>query len=196
MIRRRRRRVVEKRRFYRINQNIIANKIRVIDETGKQIGVMDKEEALFRARQNAKDLIEISPNAKPPVCKIIDFNKFKYQEDKKQASNRKNPKGSEIKEVRFTPFIAENDFQIRIKKAKGFLKEGYKIKLTVRFKGRQMAHKQFGFDILKKAVETLKNVAIAEQQPKMQGFLLMTVLKPEKQKEVAKPEKNAQTKNS
>lgn len=196
MRRRYKRRVKRIRRFYRINQNITASKIRVIDEKGKQIDIMDKEEALFRAKQQKKDLVEIAPKAQPPVCKIVDFNKFKYQEEKKQAASRKKPRGSEIKEIRFTPFIAKNDFQIRIEKAKKFLKEGYKIKLTVKFKGRQMTRKQFGFNLLKKAIESLKEVAQPEQEPKMQGYLLTTVLKPVKDKPAEKKEqKNAKTKN-
>lgn len=147
---------------------------------------MDKEEALFRARQQEKDLVEIAPEAKPPVCKIIDFKKFRYQQEKKQAVGRKKSKGAGVKEIRFTPFIAENDYEIRIKKAKTFLKQGYKIKLTVRFRGRQMIRKEFGFKLLEKATATLEEVAKVEQEPKMQGYLLITILA---------PLKNAKTKN-
>lgn len=159
----------------------------MVDEKGKQLGLLDREEALFRARQQQKDLVEIAPNAKPPVCKIIDFHKFRYQQEKKQAAGRKKPKGSETKEVRFSPFIAKNDYQTRIKRAEGFLKKGHKVKLTVRFKGRQMSRKQFGYELLEKVVKDLRAIAKVEQGPKMQGYLLSSFLN---------PLKNAETKNS
>lgn len=148
---------------------------------------MDKEEALFRARQQEKDLVEIAPEAKPPVCKIIDFHKFRYQQEKKQATGRKKPKGAGVKEIRFTPFIAENDYEIRIKKAKTFLKQGYKIKLTVRFRGRQMTRKEFGFKLLRNATNSLEEVAKVEQEPKMQGYLLITILAPLKNAKAKNP---------
>lgn len=150
------------------------------------MGIIDREEALFRARQQEKDLVEIASNAQPPVCKIIDFNKFRYQQEKKQATGRKKPKGAETKEIRFSPFIAKNDYQIRIKKAENFLKEGCKVKLTVQFRGRQMTKRQFGYQILEQAIEDLKAIAQVEQEPKMQGYLLSAFLN---------SLKNAKTKN-
>lgn len=144
------------------------------------MGVMDREEALFRATQQKRDLIEIAPKAKPPVCKIIDFNKFRYQENKKEAISRKKSKGALTKEVRFTPFIAKNDFETRIKKTEGFLKEGHKVRLTVKFMGRQMGKKQFGYNLLKQATESLKTIAKIELEPRLQGYLLMTILSPTK----------------
>ncbi len=156
--------------------------MRVVDEKGKQLGVMSKDEALFRAKQAGLDLVELAPEAQPPVCKLIDFKKFKYQEDKKQRAGQKKSKGSEIKEIRFTPFIAKNDFEIRLKRAREFLSEGDKVRITVKFVGRQLTKKQFGYELLNKVRENLKDLAAVEVEPKWQGKLLMTVLKPNKNK--------------
>ncbi len=174
------------KRYYRLNQYIQAKQIRVVDEKGNQLGVMSLDEALFKSRQACLDLVEVAPEAKPPVCKIIDFKKFKYQEDKKQKAGNKKSKSADIKEIRFTPFIAKNDLEIRIKKAKDFLKEGSKIRLTVKFTGRQITKKQFGYEILKQANNRLNNISRVETAPKWQGKLLMQVLA---------PNKNAQEKN-
>lgn len=166
------------KRFYRLNQYIQAPSLRVLDEKGVQLGVMSRDEALFRARQAGLDLVEVAPEAKPPVCKIIDFKKFKYQEDKKQKAGQKKAKASETKEIRFTPFIAKNDFDIRLKRAREFLGEGDKVRLTVKFMGRQITKKQFGYELLNKALTNLKDLAVVEVEPKWQGRLLMMVLKP------------------
>lgn len=150
----------------------------MVDEKGNQLGVLPIGEALFRARQAGVDLVEVAPAAKPPVCKIINFKKFRYQEEKKQRAGWKKTKASETKEIRFTPFIAKNDFEIRVKKAKEFLGEGDKVRLTVKFVGRQITKKQFGYELLNKTLETLKAIAVVEVEPKWQGRLLMMVLKP------------------
>ena len=166
------------KRFYRINQYIQVKEVRVVDETGKQLGVLPLQEALFISRQRELDLVEVAPDAKPPVCKIIDFKKFKYQESKKEQAGKKKTKKQDIKEIRFTPFIAENDFQIRVKRAKEFLQEGDKVKLTVKFVGRQITRRDFGTNVLNKAIAKLTEFAKLESEPKWQGKLLMTVLKP------------------
>ncbi len=166
------------KRFYRINQFIQAKEVRVVDEKGKQLGVLPLQEALFTAKQKELDLVEVAPNAKPPVCKIIDFKKFKYQESKKEQAGKKKSKKQDIKEIRFTPFIAENDFRMRVERAKEFLKEGDKVKLTVKFVGRQITRKDFGTNVLNKALDQLKELAKVETEPKWQGKLLTTVLKP------------------
>ncbi len=150
----------------------------MVDEKGAQLGVMPIGEALFRARQQGADLIEVAPDAKPPVCKIIDFKKFKYQEDKKQREGKKKGLKQETKEVRFTPFIAQNDFDIRINKAKEFLKEKNRVKLTVRFVGRQLSRQEFGHKLLEKAIDQLKDVSKKDGEPKWQGRLLTVNLKP------------------
>lgn len=139
------------------------------------------------------DLVEVAPNADPPVCKLIDFKKFKYQEKKKLRAGKKGKK-RDLKQIRFTPFIARKDFEVRVNRAKEFLNQGHKVRLAVRFVGRQITRKQFGYDLLKNAVKQLDELAKVESEPKFQGRLLMTVLTP-KQKSPVSGETNAQTKN-
>jgi len=150
----------------------------VVDEKGNALGVMPLGEALFKSRQVGLDLVEVAPEAKPPVCKIIDFKKFKYQEDKKQKAGSRKNKQSETKEIRFTPFIAQNDFDTRIKKTREFLESGDKARLTVKFLGRQITRKQFGYELLQKAVDSLKDVSKVETEPKWQGKILVILLAP------------------
>jgi len=135
-------------------------------------------EALFKSRQIGTDLVEVAPEAKPPVCKIIDFKKFKYQEDKKLKAGSKHTKQAEVKEIRFTPFIAKNDFDNRIKRAEEFLNDDDKVRLTVKFIGRQITRKQFGYDLLAKARDNLSELAKVEIEPKWQGRLLTMLLAP------------------
>lgn len=149
----------------------------MVDEKGKQLGVIPIQEALFLSRQKGFDLVEVASSAKPPVCKIIDFKKFKYQEDKKLKAGQKG-KRQEIKEIRFTPFIAKNDYLIRLNRVKEFLTDGHKVRLTVKFIGRQITRKQFGYDLLKKAVTELEAISKVESEPKLQGKLLTMVLTP------------------
>ena len=158
---------------------------------------MSRDEALFKARQAGLDLVEVASNTNPPVCKIIDFKKFKYQEDKKQRAGKKKNKAGETKEIRFTPFIAKGDYDLRIRRAKGFLKEGEKVRLTIRFVGRQITRKQFGYDLLKKVNTTLGEISKVEVEPKWHGRMLSMVLKPSQKQPSVEIEKesNEQTKN-
>ena len=128
-------------KFYKINQYITAPELRIIGPDEKQIGVMTRDEAIFKARQMGMDVILVADQAKPPVAKIIDFNKFKYQQVQKEKEGKKKTKVTGQKEVRFTPFIAQNDFSTRMEKIKAFLLEGHKVKLTVKFTGRQITKK-------------------------------------------------------
>jgi translation initiation factor IF-3 len=150
----------------------------VVDERGGQLGVMAIGEALFKSRQVGLDLVEVAPEAKPPVCKIIDFKKFKYQEDKKQKAGSKKTKQSQTKEIRFTPFIAQNDYETRVKRAKEFLEDGDKVRVTVKFVGRQITRKQFGYELLKKVSDQLSQIAKVDIEPKWQGRLLTMLLAP------------------
>ena len=138
---------------------------------------MPTQEALFKARQKGLDLVEVASKANPPVCKIIDFKKFIYQENKKARTGKKKKKQG-LKGIRFTPFIASKDFEVRVNRAKEFLTDGYKVKLTVKFVGRQITRKQFGYDLLKKAIQQLEEISKVESEPKLQGKLLMMVLSP------------------
>jgi len=123
----------------------------------------------------------VAPSAKPPVCKLIDFKKFKYQEDKKIRAGKKGVKKQDLKEIRFTPFIAQKDFEVRVNHAKEFLTQGHKVRLSVKFLGRQITRKQFGYGLLTKATEILKAISKIESEPKFQGRLLVMVLRPIKQ---------------
>jgi translation initiation factor IF-3 len=160
----------------------------VVDDQGNQLGVLPLQEALFKARQKNLDLVEVAGKAKPPVCKLINFKKFKYQEDKKQRQGKKGAKKQELKEVRFTPFIAKNDFVIRVKRAREFLKAGNKVRLTVRFLGRQITRKEFGYQLLTKANDALKDISKVESESKFQGRMLMMTLGPSGKNKVNKKE--------
>lgn len=167
-------------KFYRINQYIQAKEVRVVDETGKQIGVMPIFNAIQKAREKNADLIEVAPNAKPSVCKIIDFKKFKYLEAKKEKEEKKGQKTGELKEVVFSPFIAKNDLNIRIKKIRSFLEDGHKVKLRVKFSGRELSKKEFGYRIIDQVVNELSEISTLEIEPKFQGRELFTLILPKK----------------
>jgi len=167
-------------KFYRINQYIKAEKVRVIDEKGKQIGVLNLKEAFLKAEKEKKDLVEIAPKAKPPVCKIIDFKKFKYLEAKKEQEEKKKTKKTELKEIRLGLFMAENDFNFRLNHAQEFLKEGHKVKISLKFKGRQMTKKDLGFQLIQKALEKISPFARVEVTPKLVGQKIEMILTPVK----------------
>ena len=144
-----------KTRHWRINQEIRAPRVRVLDEKGKQIGILSVAEALEKARQTDCDIVEIAPQAKPPVVKLIEFGKFRYQEEKKLKKEKKGAKPSDLKEIRFSPFIGEADYKTRFIRVKEFLEDGHKVRAVVKFKGRQMGSKQFGYNLLGKLVDDL-----------------------------------------
>lgn len=163
---------------WRINESITAPQVRVIGADSKQIGVMSKTEALNLARQSQLDLVEIAPNAQPPVVKIVDYNKFRYQEEKKSRAEAKKTKGGEVKEIRFSPFIAENDYQTRLERIKEFLEERNKVRVVIVFKGRQMNSKQFGYDIIKRIQAHFGDSIVMDGEPKFIGRHLATVISP------------------
>lgn len=180
--RRKRRHKFSVRKFYRINQYIQAKEVRVVDETGKQIGVMPIFEATQRAKKEGKDLVEVSPKAQPPVAKIIDFKKFKYLESKKEREEKKGRKPGELKEVQFTPFIAQNDFNTRLKKVKEFLQEGSKVKIRIRFKGRQITKREFGYKLIERILIELDQLAKKEAEPRFQGREIYLIVSPQRSK--------------
>ena len=184
------------KKYYRLNQYINVNQVRVVDEEGKQIGILPTNEALKQAQQKGLDLVEIVPKAKPPICKIIDFKKFRFLEAKKHQADKKKNKKVELKQIRLTPFIAENDLNVRLKRAEKFLKEGHLVKLAVRFRGRQFTKKDFGYQLLKKAVEKLKSFSTVGTEPRFRGRQLEMLLRPVKggQNE-PKKDKSPKTKN-
>ena len=141
---------------------------------------MSKEEALAIAKEQNLDVVVVSTQAQPPVAKIIDFSKFKYQQKQKHKDGKKRTKTVDIKEIRFTPFIAPGDYDIRIKKAREFLETGNKVKLNVKFTGRQITRKEFGRNLLDKAISELKDLATVEREPSFQGKILSAQLQPKK----------------
>lgn len=167
-----------KKSYWRINENIRAPELRVVGSDGKQVGILKREEALARAREEGIDLIEIAPMAKPPVAKLAEFGKFLYQEEKKARAEKKNAKSGELKEIRFSPFIAENDFETRVKRIEEFLKDKNKVKIVVKFLGRQMDAKASGYNVVKRIVERFGEQITIDMEPKFLGRHLVTVISP------------------
>jgi translation initiation factor IF-3 len=165
-------------KFYRINQFIKSPELRVIDQDGKQIGVMKTEEALAKAQEAQLDLVEVATSANPPVAKIIDFTKFKYQETKKEKAGQKSQ--ADTKEVRFSPFMEENDIATRTNKVLEFLKTGNRVKLVVKFSGREMSHQEFGQRLITDVLTRLADKATVVETPKQMGKLLIAQVKPKK----------------
>lgn len=165
-------------KYYRLNQNITAPQVRVIDESGKQIGILSREQALQEAVSREVDLVEVAPQAKPSVCRLIDFKKFKYLESKK-AKQEKRAK-VEVKEIRLGPFISENDLQVRLRKARDFLKDGDRVRAVVKFTGRQMAHTEFGQKLIERFMGELADISKVEREPRFEGRLLVAGLTPTK----------------
>ncbi len=166
------------KKYHQINQYIQASEVRVIGADEKQIGVMSRDEAIFKARQANMDLVMVAEKAKPPVVRIIDFSKFKYQQQQKIKASRKKDKAKDQKEIRITPFIAQGDFDTRIKRIKKLLTSGHKVKLTVKFTGRQITRKEFGYELLKRAADKLTEVGTQQTEPKLQGKLIWIILAP------------------
>jgi translation initiation factor IF-3 len=164
--------------FFRTNTEIRAPQLRVIGEDGKQVGVISRDEALAQAQKASLDLVEIAPKANPPVAKIVNIGKFLYQEEKKLKEQQKKAKAGELKEVRFSPFIAEGDFNTRIERVKEFLGEKNKVKLTVVFKGRQMGSKSFGYELFKRVLGILGDSAHVDMEGKFIGRHLSMVISP------------------
>ncbi len=167
---------------YQFNQFIRADMLRLVDDQAKQIGVMSKNDALRLAQEKDLDVVLVSPQANPPVAKLISLSKFKYQQQQKESSDRKSAKNVDIKEIRFTPFIAQGDFDIRIKRAREFLLEGNKVRLNVKFTGRQITRKDFGDKVLKNAIIDLSDISTVEREPALSGKILTTQLQPKGKK--------------
>jgi translation initiation factor IF-3 len=189
---RRFRKKLERRIFYRTNERIYAPTLRVLDSSGKQIGVLAKFEALRIAREQGFDLVEVAPMAKPPVAKIIDFKKFLYQEAKKKKEEKKKSKVSETKEIRLGPFMDDHDLQVMIRRAKEFLNDNDKIRLVVKFQGRQIAHPEFGQKIIRSVIESLSDISKTERDEHFEGKQLIVILTPEKSKGQSAPKTSGQ----
>jgi len=166
------------RLFWRTNHEITARELRVIGADGKQIGIMSTLEALKLAKEAKLDLVEITAKANPPIAKVVDYSKFRYREEKKLKAQTKKNKGGELKEIRFSPFIAENDYQTRLERVREFLAQRNKVRLVVVFKGRQLGSKRFGYELLNRVNKELgENISI-DSEPKFFGRHLATVISP------------------
>ena len=161
-----------------MNEDIQAPKVRVIDPDGKQLGIFLIKDARRLASERGRDLVEIAPQAKPPVCKIIDFGKFRYEQQKKDKIQKKNQQVSVLKEIRFHPNTDVHDFDFKTRHAINFLEEGNKVKATVVFKGREMAYKEQGENLLNRFLERVQDVAKVEVEPKMEGRNMSLIVVP------------------
>jgi translation initiation factor IF-3 len=162
----------------RFNQMIAVDKVRVIDENGENIGVMLTNEAIEQAASVGLDLVEVSPNADPPVCKFLDVGKFRYEAQKKANLARKTQKTQEIKEIKMRPNIDDHDYDTKMRSVTKFIGEGDKVKVTLRFRGREMAHQQLGMDLLRRVQDDVAEVAKVEAWPRMEGRQMLMVIAP------------------
>ncbi|MEO0821589.1 MAG: translation initiation factor IF-3 [Pseudomonadota bacterium] len=165
----------------RVNRAIRVPQIRLIDENGDNVGVVRPEEGVAMAEEAGLDLVEISPNASPPVCKIMDFGKFKYETQKKAAEARKKQKVIEVKEVKFRPNIDTHDYDVKMRSVHKFLGEGDKVKVTLRFRGREMAHQELGRDLLQRVAGDIVELGKVESMPKLEGRQMTMVIAPQRQ---------------
>ena len=171
-----------KEKELRINEAIRVKEIRLLDEEGEQKGVVSVSEALEMAKEAGLDLVEVAPQANPPVCKILDYGKFKFDQEKRIKESRKKQKLIKIKEVRMQPLIETHDLQFKTKHVKQFLDEGNKVKVTVRFRGRQLAHTELGKVVLEKVLELLDGDYILDRAPVMEGRFMSMILNPKGKK--------------
>jgi len=167
---------------HRINYEIKVNEVRVIDTDGKMLGIMTRNEALRIAEQREVDVVEIAPQANPPVCKIIDYGKFIYEIQKKEKQQKKNQVTSQLKEIRFKWRTATHDFNFKVKHARSFIEDGNKVKASVMFRGREITHQEIGKELLMKFIEAMADVAKLDQPLKFEGKNLSVILSPEKVK--------------
>lgn len=168
----------------RINREIRAPRVRVIDSEGNQLGILTVMDAIGRAEQVGLDLVEISPTADPPVCKIIDFGKYRYQQTKKEKESKKSQHQVKVKEIKVKPNTDDHDLETKLRHAREFITKGNKVKITCTFRGREMAHTEFGFKIVKKLCDDLADIATPESPAKMFGKQLTVVVAPGAKKKV------------
>ncbi|MDR2259683.1 MAG: translation initiation factor IF-3 [Azoarcus sp.] len=162
----------------RVNGEISAPEVRLVGEDGEPLGIMSLRAALETAEESGLDLVEIAPTAQPPVCKVMDFGKFRYQEQKKAHDARLKQKQVQVKEVKLRPGTDENDYQIKLRNLRRFLEEGDKCKVTLRFRGREMAHQEFGLRQLERVKADLEDIGQVEQMPKMEGRQMIMIVAP------------------
>jgi len=165
----------------RLNDDITYDQIRLVGDSGEQLGILSPDEARKIAEERAMDLVEIAPNAEPPVCRLMDYGKYLYASAKKKQESKKKQKQITVKEIKFRPGTDIGDYDIKVRNLTKFLDAGNKVKVTLRFRGREMAHQELGMEMLKRVEEDLKEIGVVEQMPKMEGRQMVMVLAPVKQ---------------
>ncbi len=163
---------------HQINEEIIDKEVRLIGEDGAQLGIMSAEEALAIAEENGLDLVKIAPNAVPPVCRVMDYGKFRFEQMKREKEARRNQHVTEVKEIRMSPSIGLNDFNVKLKNGQKFLREGNRVKVSIRFRGREMAHTELGEELLQKFADACSEFAVLDKQPKLEGRFMNAFLSP------------------
>ena len=181
---------------HEINEEIIDKEIRVISDEGEQLGIMSAEEALKIAEEKELDLVKISPMAKPPVCKIMDYGKYRFEQAKREKEAKKNQRVMDVKEIRMSPSIGENDLQTKLKAALKFLADGDRVKVSIRFRGREMAHTNIGEQILRDFADKCSELANLDKQPKLEGRNMSMFLSPKSAQAVKKAQKEAAKKKA
>ncbi|AGY91749.1 translation initiation factor IF-3 [Spiribacter curvatus] len=154
----------------------------MIDENGEQVGIVETTEAVERAQGVNQDLVELDPNADPPVCRVMDFGKWKFEQSKKQQAAKKKQKQIQVKEVKFRPGTDAGDYEVKLRNLRKFLEDGDKVKVTLRFRGREMAHQELGLELLQRVEKDLEDDATVDQRPKMEGRLMVMTMSPRKGK--------------
>jgi translation initiation factor IF-3 len=162
----------------RVNEDIAVLRVRLVDERGNMVGIVGRNEAIAMASDVGLDLVEVAPNADPPVCKILDFGKYKYEEQKKKNEARKKQKIIEVKEIKLRPSIDDHDYDVKMRSMVKFIEEGDKVKVTMRFRGRELAHQELGMDVLVRVRDDLDEIAKVEQMPRMEGRQMTMVISP------------------
>jgi len=162
----------------RYNQMIQSDKVRVIDGDGENLGVMYTREAIEQAAEAGLDLVEVSPNADPPVCKFLDVGKFRYEAQKKANAQRKTQKTQEIKEIKMRPNIDDHDYDVKMRNVNRFIEDGDKVKVTLRFRGRELSHQQLGMNLLRRVQDDVAEIAKVEAYPRMEGRQMLMVISP------------------
>ena len=181
---------------HEINEEIIDKELRVISDDGEQLGIMSAEEALKIAEEKELDLVKISPMAKPPVCKIMDYGKFRFEQAKREKEAKKNQRVMDVKDIRMSPSIGENDLQTKLKAALKFLADGDRVKVSIRFRGREMAHTNLGEQILRDFADKCSELANLDKQPKLEGRNMSMFLSPKSAQAVKKAQKEAAKKKA
>lgn len=160
----------------RINQRIRVKQVRLIDDAGEMLGIVEINDALAMAAEKGLDLVEIAPDQRPPVCRLMDFGKFKYEQKKKDQASKRKQHQAQVKEVRVRPKIADHDIEVKVKKARTFLEEGDKVQINCLFRGREMMHKDLGIKVMREVYERLRDIAKVEREPQEEGKRLVMLI--------------------